>query len=368
MYTKTIHIVSFDNPYPPNYGGANDVFYKIKALSYIGIQIHLHLFYTHRTDISVLKEYCKSITLYKRNTSLLKHFSLKPFSVASRRSHLLNRNLKQAQGVIFFESLRCCASIEDVKFSNTIAVRSHNIEHYYSLGLSNNENNLLKKIAHFIEALKQKYYQKVLFKAHYIFPISYFETTYFKKKFGNKVRYLPVFHGFSQCTSIEGFGNYALYHGDLSTADNYKSLLFLINVFKPLDYKLIIASSLIPKSIKRVVKKIKNISYKQVKTKEALEDLVANAHINVMYSHQTSGTKLKVFFALFKGRHCLINSNIIDDAAILSVCELANNSSEFKEEINRLFKTPFKVSLNRISALKKYNDIENAKLLASQLF
>ena len=29
---KEVHIVSFDVPYPPNYGGVIDVFYKIKTL------------------------------------------------------------------------------------------------------------------------------------------------------------------------------------------------------------------------------------------------------------------------------------------------------------------------------------------------
>ena len=32
MNLKNINIVSFDIPYPPNYGGIIDVFYKIKAL------------------------------------------------------------------------------------------------------------------------------------------------------------------------------------------------------------------------------------------------------------------------------------------------------------------------------------------------
>ena len=30
--TKEIHIITFDIPYPANYGGVIDVFYKIKAL------------------------------------------------------------------------------------------------------------------------------------------------------------------------------------------------------------------------------------------------------------------------------------------------------------------------------------------------
>ena len=34
--TKAVNIVSFNIPYPPNYGGVIDVFFKIKALSKAG--------------------------------------------------------------------------------------------------------------------------------------------------------------------------------------------------------------------------------------------------------------------------------------------------------------------------------------------
>ena len=29
MQTKPLHIISFDNPFPPDFGGAIDVFYKV---------------------------------------------------------------------------------------------------------------------------------------------------------------------------------------------------------------------------------------------------------------------------------------------------------------------------------------------------
>ena len=41
---KELHIISFNYPYPPSYGGIIDVYYKIKALSDLGIKIHLHCF------------------------------------------------------------------------------------------------------------------------------------------------------------------------------------------------------------------------------------------------------------------------------------------------------------------------------------
>ena len=44
MPDKHLHIISFDIPYPPNYGGVIDVYYKIRTLHKLGIKIHLHCF------------------------------------------------------------------------------------------------------------------------------------------------------------------------------------------------------------------------------------------------------------------------------------------------------------------------------------
>jgi hypothetical protein len=41
---KHLHIISFDVPYPANYGGVIDVFYKLKNLHKAGVKIILHCF------------------------------------------------------------------------------------------------------------------------------------------------------------------------------------------------------------------------------------------------------------------------------------------------------------------------------------
>ena len=44
MNIKHLHIVAFDIPQPANYGGVIDVFYKIKALTNLGVKVHLHCY------------------------------------------------------------------------------------------------------------------------------------------------------------------------------------------------------------------------------------------------------------------------------------------------------------------------------------
>ncbi|XMO87151.1 hypothetical protein AAFN75_02450 [Algibacter sp. AS12] len=363
MHGKAIQIVSFDNPYPPNYGGVIDVFYKIKALSDLGVKVYLHAFYDDRTDVSGLKPYCENIILYKRNKGMLKHFSILPYMVNTRFSKELIINLEKSDAPILFESVRTTSVLRRHIFKQKTAVRCHNIEHNYIFGLCKSERNLFKKLAFYIEGYKLNHFERIYNKVDYLFPLAFYEQSYFNNIFKAKSTFIPVFQGGTKVESLEEFGEYALFHGDLSISDNIKSALFLVDVFKGINEPLIIASS---KQVPLLIKKIKNhkhISFQLVSDDNHLNELIKNAQINVLYSFQQSGTKLKVFNALFKGRHCILNKNMIDDQAVLDVCHLAENKIEYENLVKNLFKMEFKVTKERREALSKYDAKHNAKEL-----
>ena len=68
---KHLHVVSFDVPFPANYGGIIDVFYRIKTLSESGVKIHLHCFEYSRNRIrpKELEDICFSVDYYQRKES-----------------------------------------------------------------------------------------------------------------------------------------------------------------------------------------------------------------------------------------------------------------------------------------------------------
>ena len=105
---KHLHIVSFDIPYPANYGGVIDVFFRIKALSERGVKIHLHCFEYGREHSEYLESFCYSVNYYKRDTKLTKIFSSLPYIVCSRNSEELLNNLKKDDYPILLEGLHCC--------------------------------------------------------------------------------------------------------------------------------------------------------------------------------------------------------------------------------------------------------------------
>ena len=106
MPNKKIHIVSFDIPYPANYGGVIDVFYKLKSLHELGWKIHLHCFMYGRKKASTLAEYCERVTYYPRDISKSKLFLKLPYIVSSRNNKHLLEALLENKDAILFEGLQ----------------------------------------------------------------------------------------------------------------------------------------------------------------------------------------------------------------------------------------------------------------------
>lgn len=368
MPDKPIHIISFDNPYPPVYGGAIDVFYKLKALHALGFTIYLHCFVDELPkDISELEQYAAGVFCYERKNKGHKLLAVSPFSVASRYSEDLVENLKRVDAPLFFEGLQSTYLLKRHPFPDRQKfLRLMNLESNYFGGLGRSERHPAKKMLFAIESLKYTLYQKVIAKFTGVFTLSVFETEYVRKHFQN-AHYIPVFHGNGTVSELSEYGKYALYHGDLRLADNRRAALFLVNVFRKIpDYELIIASNRGKRMVKKQIKNIQNISHTTIRNQHHLDELLNNAHMSVMLSFQQSGTKLKSINSLYKSRHCIINSNMVDDREIRSLCTMAETESDFAAAVNRLKSEPYRDFERRRSILASVvDDVNNARKIAA---
>lgn len=369
---KPLHIVSFDVPFPANYGGVIDVFYKIKALHKLGVKIHLHTYEYGRGKPKELEEFCHKITYYQRTKSISNLISRKPFIVKTRNSAELIKNLKKDDAPILFEGLHTTFPVINNGFENKpIMVRTHNIEHKYYDGLAKSENRFFKKRFFKTEARKLKFYENILKKVDKILTISPFEQDYFIKKYGEKSTYIPVFHKNDDVLSLSEKGDFALYHGDLRVSDNEKAALFLMKVFKDLDYKLVIASSYKNNAVNKKIDDYKNVSFELLcpENEDHLASLFKNAHINVLPTFQKTGIKLKLIHALFASRFCVVNNEMVEDTGLEPLCEIANTKKEFREKIIRCFSKKYttKEIENRKKLLVGFNTLENAEKIISLL-
>ena len=155
MPEKHLHIVAFSIPYPANYGGVIDVFYKLKALHQEGVKIHLHCFRYDRPEADELEKYCETVQYYPRLTGIQSQISLLPYIVNSRQSEELLKNLLADEYPILFEGLHSCYYLGHEALKGRMLVyRESNIEHQYYYNLFKSERNIGRKLFFLIESLR----------------------------------------------------------------------------------------------------------------------------------------------------------------------------------------------------------------------
>jgi hypothetical protein len=349
-----------------------DTYYRIKALHNLGIQIHLHSFEYGRPHSKELESLCKSVSYYPRKSGVLQHFSLLPFIVRTRRSDGLLESLAKNDYPILFDGLHTTYYINHPLLLNRKKlVRLHNIEHRYYRSLANYETNMIRKFYFMGESLKLKWYEKVLGNTDCILPLSIIEQEYFKKRYSNSV-YLAAFHPFNKSESLPGFGDYILYHGDLSVNENAAMAVSLISdVFSRVTHPCIIAGKNAPDHLISDASRYSNIRIVSNPDNTEMKRLILNAHINLLPALSSHGFKLKLLFALYAGRHCLINSVIGDSTSAGGLCHIADSKKEIAEKIGTLMQERFteEMILERTKILyEQYSNLTNGKKLINIVF
>ena len=336
-----LHVIAFDVPYPANYGGVIDVFYRVKALSEAGVKVHLHCFEYGRGEQEILKR-CHEVKYYKRDTSFIKQLSLTPFIVNSRRSEALVKNLLKDDYPILCEGLHSSAVLSDKRLKNRkIYVRAHNVEHDYYHALGASERWCWKKLFYYAEAWKLKRYEPILRKAAGIFAISQQDADYFSKKYG-KVTLVPGFNSADSVCSETGRGEYVLYHGNLSVKENEDAAKWLIeNVFSELNLHCIVSGLNPPDKLVKLVNQYSNVTLVSNPDDAEMIDLLRQAQVNILVTNQPTGLKLKLLNALYNGRFCLVNSDMVKGTSLESLCVVANEPEQMIAEIKRLMEEDF---------------------------
>ncbi len=371
---KHLHIISFDIPIPANYGGAIDVFYKIKALKERNINIHLHCFkYGGRKPSSILENLCKSVHYYTRKSFAHDLTGNIPYIVNSRRDDELIESLLSDNYPILFEGLHSCYYLNDKRLKDRIKiVRTHNIEHDYYLNLSKTEKNYFRKLYYINEAKALKDYESVLENATGIAVISHNDYVYFSN-FLEKAFTVSAFHPNEQVDILTGKGEYALYHGSLEVNENHHAAMFLVNkVFSGLKIKLIIAGNKPKRELVSAVENTPNIEIRTGLAVEQIHKLVREAHVNILPTFQATGIKLKLLLALYNGRHCLVNTPMVVNTGLEDLCHIADEPQLMKSALKNLFnkEMTFEDIEKRKNILEHngFMNAHNADILINKIF
>jgi CO dehydrogenase/acetyl-CoA synthase epsilon subunit len=342
LENQHLHIISFDVPYPANYGGVIDVYYKIRALHSQGIRIHLHCFEYGRAEARNLESLCEKVYYYKRKMSKKYLLNTLPFVVVTRYSPKLLENLQRDSHPILFEGLHSCYHLDSPSLKDRLRiVRMHNIEHDYYLNLEKVEKSIFRKFYFGMEAKKLQRFEKVLSGASAIAAISEGDCQSLRTRYNN-VHHITAFHPNEKVNVLEGRSDYCLYHGNLEVGENNEAALFLVkNVFSKLNIPLVIAGKKPSQELTETVKLHSNISIRaNINTKE-IDALIRNAQINVLPTFQATGIKLKLLAALFSGRHCIVNTPMIVNTGLESLCSVRDSAEDMMEEVQKLFERSF---------------------------
>ena len=367
---QQLHIVSFDVPYPPDYGGVVDVWNRIVALNKVGFTITLHCFDYGRGRQNKLLEHCKEVYYYKRSPLWYGLLSKNPLIVQSRKNPTLLKRLQQDQHPILLEGLHCCAWLAEQKLDDrTVLLRMHNDEADYYKSLAKREKNWFSRMYFTLEARRLKTFEETMKKATRVIFIAPSEYEKFSVELTSGV-YLPPFHGNTSVNSHTGKGNYIMYHGNLSVNENDEAATYLTReVFSKINHPVIIAGKSPSSLLQNLVNRYDHIELVANPSDTHLKQLIEDAHIHSLITFQATGMKLKLLRCLFNGRFCLVNTPMVNKTQLAQACITADRPQEMIEKINELISETFNTAdINkRTELLQSFNDNKNALMIAELL-
>ena len=375
MTSNHIHIVSFDIPYPPDYGGVIDVFYTIQALHEAGIAITLHCSYKGTlTHFPQLEQLCDKVYYYKRRTNIIAQLSRLPYEIVSRIDKDLLTNLLQDEDPILFEGLISCGYMSHPLLAQRKKIfRESNIEHDYYRGLAEASRSLWKSLFYRIEAWKLERYEPIIRHAASIAAVAHQDEHYFQQRYPEiPTYYIPSFHGSKEVQVKDGIGDYILYHGNLRVPENENAALFLLQHVVPAlpECRFIFAGRNPSPKLRAHVAKYQQATLIESPDAAHMERLISDAQIHLLPTFQGTGLKLKLLNVLYNGRFVIVNSPMVNGTDVAPLCHIANTAEEMIDACRQLVRTPFSQTQiqKRLAVLESiYNDKANIQKLTHLL-
>jgi hypothetical protein len=364
---EQLHIVCLDAPSPPDYGGAIDMYYKLRALASTGKKIILHYFdYRKNRGHKGLEAFCVEIHTYSRKHALSVFPFTRPYIIQSRINKKLIGRLNQDDYPVLLEGIHCAGLLPHIKKDRIRVIRLHNDEAVYYANLAEAEKNVWRRGYYLWEAGRLKKFQQRLSRQTILACLSETDRINFRENGFGKTVFIPCFIPWQEVSAPVGKGKYCLYHGNLSVRENESAALWLIeNIFSTITLPFVIAGKGISVGLSEAAKPYTHIQLKNDPSIEELDGLVTNAQVHVLPSMNQTGIKLKMLHALLSGRFCITNAAGIRGSAIEDAVVISETKTEWLASVQRLMQVEFTDAHRneRQKILTVYNNIINAEKL-----
>lgn len=376
MTNNKFHIIAFDVPYPPNYGGIVDVFYKLKTLHEVGGKIIYHCFYYpgHNPPTEILEQYCDEIHYYPRKKKLWKLlFSKLPYVVSSRDNKgILDRLLKDDYPILY-DGIQTCFWMNHPKLKNRKQIfRANNIEHDYYNGLAKWEPSRLKKIYLKVEARRLARFEKQLSGVDDILCVAKMDIPHFAAY--TKTHHIPPFFHSENSGKIsdEEAVEQVLFQGNLSVKENEHAALYILESIAPLTTnKIVIAGKDPSPRLIQAAEKVHNVELIDTPPIEEMDALIKNSRVNLLMTFQQTGIKLKLLHALESGQHIIINDKMDDSGIFAALCHVENDPKKIAEKMDELMDIPFtqiEKEKRDLAFAENYGNTANAKRILEIIY
>lgn len=360
MNLKAIHIVSLDVPFPPDYGGVIDIYFRAKALKDLGVYVILHCFEYGRGIEHDFQEIANEIHYYKRKKSLWTNFKKEPFIVATRRSENLIKRLLEDDFPILMEGLHTTAILNDERFEKRQKwVRIHNIEWQYYEALAYATSSPLKKTFFKKESKKLKKYEKILAKADQLFCLNERDLDYYSS-INSATNFWAVGCDFKEIEAKKK-GHFALFHGNLSVSENERALRWIIESWdsNQIQMPLLVAGKNPSKGLQNELKKHAFITLKSNPSTDEMNELIQTAEINLLITFQSTGVKLKLINSLIHGNRCIVNPLMVEGTDLGQFCEMVDDAEDLIQAISNTKALSSEEKSRRIDYFQMHFDAKN---------
>ena len=352
-----------DVPYPPDYGGAIDIYYRIQALNELGYKIILHCWEYGRGEQEKLNPYTHEVHYYKRVKSPKFAFSKLPFIVVSRQSNKLFQRLLNDTHPILFEGIHTTLLLNNPRLKDRIKmVRMHNIEHDYYIALSQKSKGW-KTLYYRNEAKKLKNYEPVLKHAEYLLAIQENDRIHLSK-FHPQVKLLPASVPPISIVPAVAAETYCLFHGNLNVQENDLGAKWILNNVMSNNIKMIIAGKNPSQELVSLAKEKEAIIISNP-SEDEMQKLISEARVHLLVTQQATGIKLKLINALSSGGHVLANSIMLEGTNLESLCTIFKDKNDCRQQLKKLMQKPVEVSElhRRFEILQaQFDTYENCKV------
>lgn len=291
---KLFHFVSLDNPFEPNYGGTWDIFYRLQW--FLKHEMIHKIYYFHKNSNSDILENNLPTFSIPRKMSYFQWFSKIPFTVNTRKSDIIWKELMKDENPIWLEGIHTSyflPKIKKIQPKRKVYLRVHNHEAMYYQELGKLSHSVIKRIYFGVETFKLNLWEKEIWSlADKLFCISE-EETQFIKRFNKNTFFLPSFIPIQKSKPFEMPQEpfRLIFHGNFEIEVNQKSLFWLLDFIKHYpEFQLAIYGN--------QAQKFKNTFLMILDNTQPLEEQLSDHDVFVLPVFQKSGVKIKYLESL----------------------------------------------------------------------